>query len=92
MSMSERGRILVCMGTSGVSAGAAKVAAGLEEGLAKHGLNDKWQIIRTGDRGLFQDVIVDVILPDGERVTYVKLKPKNVDQIVAEHLVGGQPV
>ncbi len=90
--MSERGRILVCMGTSGVSAGAAKVAAGLEEGLAKHGLSDKWQIIRTGDRGLFQDVIVDVIPPDGERVTYVKLKPKNVEQIVEEHLVGGQPV
>jgi len=86
------GRIMVCTGTSGISTGAEQVAAGLERELDSRNLRDAWQVVRTGDRGLFQDVLVDVIPPEGQRVTYVKVKPKDVGTIVEEHLVGGQPV
>ena len=85
-------RILICMGTSGISAGAREVVEVFKKELARHNLSDKCQIIKTGDRGLFRDVLVDIITPELGRLTYEYIKPKDVPTIVENHLLNGEPV
>jgi len=84
-------KILICMGTSGISAGALEVEKNFVGQLKSCGLYKKCKIVHTGDRGLFRDVLVDVITPDG-RTTYQYVKPEDVSIIVEEHLLGGEPV
>ena len=86
------GKILICQGTSGISAGATDVARAFAAELAKCGLTEEYQIIGTGDRGLFRDVLVDIITPRHERVTYDFITQEKVPQIVEEHIIGGIPV
>ena len=85
-------RILICMGTSGISAGAEKVGLFFQEGLERHNLQDHYDVVMTGDRGLFRDVLVDIVSPDAERVTYEYVTPEDVPTIVEQHLVKGEPV
>ena len=85
-------KILICMGTSGVSAGAAEVVDNFSKELKSRGLKDKCLIVKTGDRGLFRDVLVDIIIPGQDRVTYEYIKPENVSRLVEEHIVKGEPV
>jgi NADH-quinone oxidoreductase subunit F len=85
-------KILICMGTSGISAGAREVAAMFKEEIERHNLSGKCKIIKTGDRGLFRDVLVDIITPELGRVTYECIKPENVPVIVENHLLNGDPV
>ncbi|MCF8129613.1 MAG: NADH-quinone oxidoreductase subunit NuoF, partial [Deltaproteobacteria bacterium] len=87
-----KNRILICTGTSGISAGAEKVAELFKEGLQRHKLQDDYDVIKTGDRGLFRDVLVDIVPPDGKRITYEYVTPEDVSKIVKEHLVKGEPV
>jgi len=85
-------KIFICMGTSGISAGAREVAEVFKKELDRHNLSDKCQIIKTGDRGLFRDVLVDIITPESRRITYEYIKPKDVPIIVESHLLKGEPV
>ncbi|MCD6097626.1 NADH-quinone oxidoreductase subunit NuoF [bacterium] len=85
-------KILICMGTSGISAGAEEVAKAFETELKRKNLMDKCKIVRVGDRGLFRDPLVDIITPELGRVTYEYTKPEDVPQIVEEHLLQGKPV
>jgi len=85
-------KILICMGTSGISAGAREVAELFKKEIDRHKLSDRCKIIKTGDRGLFRDVLVDIITPELGRLTYECIKPKDVPAIVENHLVNGQPV
>ena len=87
-----KNRILICNGTSGISAGARKVGQFFEEGLELHNLQDRYEVVMTGDRGLFSDVLVDIVSPDAERITYEYVKAEDVPGIVEEHLVKGEPV
>ncbi len=83
-------KVLICMGTSGVSAGARQVAENFERELEKRNLSGKYQIVRTGDRGLFRDVLVDIINPELGRITYQYIKPENVVELVESHIVEGK--
>ena len=85
-------QILICMGTSGLSAGAEEVEKLFREELKRHNLSDKCEIVKTGDRGLFRDVLVDIITPKLGRITYEYVKLENVAEIVEKHLVKGEPV
>ena len=85
-------KILICMGTSGISAGAEEVVKIFASELKRHKLIDRCEIIKTGDRGLFRDVLVDIITPKLGRVTYEYIKPENVAVIVKNHILGGEPV
>jgi hypothetical protein len=87
-----KNRILICNGTSGISAGARKVGELFEEGLKRHQLQDDYEVVMTGDRGLFRDVLVDIVPPHGERITYEYVTPEDVSTILEEHLVKGEPV
>ena len=85
-------KILICMGTSGISAGAEKVESNFKAELKKANLHDDCQITRTGDRGLFRDVLVDIITEKDGKVVYEYVKPEDVAIIVKEHIIGGKPV
>ncbi len=80
-------KILICMGTSGMAAGAEDVSRSFEVELEKHKLADKYSIVKVGDRGLFRDTLVDVITPKLGRVAYEYVKPQDVSKIVEKHLV-----
>ncbi len=81
-------RVLVCVGTSGVSAGAVKVADNFEKEIKKADID--FEVIRVGDRGLFRDVLVDVII-NSDRTTYEFVKPEDVKEIVKSHLIEKKP-
>lgn len=83
--------VLVCQGTSGLSAGSDEVIKILEDELKKYPDN-KVTLKRVGDRGLFRDPLLDVIMPDGSRTTYEKLSPEKIPVIVEQHIIGGKPV
>ncbi len=85
-------KILICMGTSGISAGAEEVARNFESELKQRKLAGKCRVIKTGDRGLFRDTLVDIITPELGRITYEYVKPGDVAGIVEKHLLEGKPV
>ena len=86
------GRIQVCAGTSGISAGANEVASAFTKELKSQGLTDKFTVVKTGDRGLFRDVLVDIIFDDGSKVIYERVSVDDVSLIVSSHLKKGEPV
>ncbi|MFH1013178.1 MAG: NADH-ubiquinone oxidoreductase-F iron-sulfur binding region domain-containing protein [Thermoplasmatota archaeon] len=81
-------RILICCGTSGISAGAKDVVHQFQTLLKKYKNLDSYKIIKAGDRGLFRDVLVDIL--DGEqRTTYEYVTKDDVQEIVESHLLNG---
>ncbi|MFH1957154.1 MAG: NADH-quinone oxidoreductase subunit NuoF [bacterium] len=88
----EKTKILICSGTSGISAGAEQVEKNFGTELKRLKLTDRCEILKTGDRGLFRDVLVDIITPVLGRFTYEYIKPENVPEIVEKHILGGEPV
>ena len=90
--MGSKFKVLICQGTSGLSGGAHIVAEALRKKLHESGLADKCEIKRVGDRGLFRDVLIDIISPDGKRWTYERVSVEDVTEIVESHLVKGEPV
>jgi NADH-quinone oxidoreductase subunit F len=83
--------ILVCQGTSGLSAGADEIVKALEKELGKHP-EIKYNLKRVGDRGLFKDPLLDVLMPDGSRTTYEHVSSDKIPTIVEGHLISGKPV
>ncbi len=85
-------KVFICMGTSGISAGAEEVEKNFETELKRHKIIDNCLIVRTGDRGLFRDVLVDIETPKLGRITYEFVKPEDVANIVESHFVNGEPI
>ena len=88
----ETTRIVVGMATCGIAAGARPVMLAFMDEIAKRQLNNV-TVSQTGCIGMCRlEPMVDVITPDGNKVTYVHVKPEMVPRIVAEHVVNGRPV
>ncbi len=86
-------RVVVGMATCGIAAGARPVLNALVEQVAEQNLGDRVTVTQTGCIGMCRfEPIVEVFEGDKERVTYVKVKPEMVPEIVKEHLIGGKPV
>ncbi len=84
-------KIFIGMGTCGLATGAKDVLAAVHEGLDK--LKIQVPIVKTGCIGMcYQEVLLDVVTPGRARVTYRKVKPEMVEQILQDHVVGGSPV
>ena len=82
-------RIVVGMATCGIAAGARPV---LNEFVDRRGLQGV-SVTQTGCIGICQyEPVVEVFEPGKEKVTYVKMTPEKVAQIVTEHIVNGRPV
>jgi len=93
----ENIKVLICQGTGGLASGAAAVAKAFEEEFAKQGVEAKvgkrCEVVGTGCRGLCaNDVLVDIVLPGQEAVTYDFVTPELVPQIVEEHVLANEPV
>ncbi|MHC4182284.1 MAG: NADH-ubiquinone oxidoreductase-F iron-sulfur binding region domain-containing protein [Planctomycetota bacterium] len=87
----QRPTIMIGMGTCGMGAGARGVLTSIEGELKKQKL--KADVIRTGCIGMCShEVLVDIMLPGRTRVTYGKVKPKTVPQIIEEHVGKGELV
>lgn len=90
--------IAICLGTGGIAAGGIEVRDAFEDAIKAGGLNAstarrKCKTLRTGCRGnCAKDVLVDVIDPDGSKVTYQRVTVEMVPEIVESHILGDEPV
>ena len=86
-------RVVVGMATCGIAAGARPVLNAFVEQVAEQNLGDRVTVTQTGCIGMCRfEPIVEVFEGDKERVTYVKVTPDMVPEIIKEHLIGGKPV
>ena len=85
-------RIVVGLATCGIAAGARPVLNALVEAVSKENLENV-TVTQTGCIGMCRlEPIVEVFIPDQERVTYVKMTPDKVPEIIEQHIKGGKPV
>lgn len=85
-------KIIVGMGTCGIAAGAREVMTAILDELSMRKLHDV-QVQQTGCIGMCEkEVLVDVIRPNEDRITYGKVKPEDVRKIIADHVVNGRIV
>ncbi|MFH1145073.1 MAG: NADH-quinone oxidoreductase subunit NuoF [Candidatus Eisenbacteria bacterium] len=83
-------RILVGMGTCGLSAGAQGVHDRLRELVAEH--RDAFQLSITGCIGMcYREPLIEV-RDNGRRVIYGEVTPARASAIVARHVLGGEPL
>ena len=86
-------RIVVGMATCGIAAGARPVLNAFVEGINEAGLTEKVTVTQTGCIGICQyEPVVEVYTPDNEKVTYVKMTPEKVAEIIEKHIKGGNIV
>ncbi len=85
-------RVVVGMATCGIAAGARPVLNAFAAGVQEKGL-DNVTVVQTGCIGLCQyEPIVEVITPDGEKVTYIKMTEEKAHEVIDQHLVKGKVV
>lgn len=85
-------RVVVGMATCGLASGAKPVFDALSNMVNEKGLTNV-SVVPTGCIGLCQyEPIVEVIEPGKDKVTYIKMTPEKVLEIVDQHLVRGNIV
>ncbi len=85
-------RVVVGMATCGLASGAKPVFDALSNMVNEKGLTNV-SVVLTGCIGLCQyEPIVEVIEPGKDKVTYIKMTPEKVLEIVDQHLVRGNIV
>ena len=84
--------IRVGLASCGIAAGGKKVYEAFESQLHSRNIyNVKLQI--TGCMGMcYNEVLVEVIQPDGKNTLYKKVIPENVNSIIDQHILQGNPV
>ncbi|MGN0605260.1 MAG: NADH-quinone oxidoreductase subunit NuoF [Oscillospiraceae bacterium] len=82
--------VLVCGGTGCTSSGSPKIIETLESELAKNGLTDEVQIVKTGCFGLCALGPIMIVYPEG--TFYSMVNVDEIPRIVEEHLKNGNPI
>ncbi|RJP60970.1 MAG: NADH-quinone oxidoreductase subunit NuoF [Ignavibacteriales bacterium] len=78
--------IFIGMGTCGLASGADKVKLAIEEELQKKNL--KAIIVPTGCIGYCaKEVLVDIKLPDEERICYCEVTPKDISELIQKTII-----
>ncbi len=90
MKKNVRAHVLLCAGGSCISSGTESVRDAFIRALEQHGLTGEIELIATGCMGMCEIGPIVVVHPEG--VFYQKVKPADVDEIVAEHLLKGRVV
>ena len=81
------------MATCGIAAGARPVLNTLVEEVNNAGLYDKVSVSQTGCVGYCQlEPIVEIYEAGKDKVTYIKMTPEKVKEVVEKHLKGGKVV
>ena len=85
-------RVVVGMATCGIAAGARPVLVALSNAVNEKGLEGV-SVTQTGCIGLCQyEPIVEIIQPNKDKVTYIRMTPEKALEVVDQHLVRGQVV
>jgi len=85
-------QIIVGMGTCGIAAGAREVVTELLKELQRRNIKNV-SVTKTGCIGMCErEVLLDVVRPNEDRVTYGRVVPRDVSRIVGEHIVNGRVV
>lgn len=82
--------ILVCGGTGCQSSKSKEILNNLREEIKKANLQDEVQVIMTGCFGFCEKGPIVEIQPDG--IFYVKVSPEDAEEIVKEHIIGGNKI
>ncbi len=85
-----RSHILVCGGTGCTSSGSQAIIDKLNYELAKNGLENEVQVVKTGCHGLCALGPIAIVYPEG--TFYSMIKEDDVEEIVTEHLLKGRIV
>lgn len=86
-------RVVVGMATCGIAAGARPVLNTFVEEVQNAGLSDKILVTQTGCIGVCQyEPVVEIFESGKDKVTYVKMNPDKVREVVEKHLKGGKVV
>ncbi len=85
-----KGMLMVCNGTGCVAAKGFEIRDTLRTVLEKHQLQDQWLVVGTGCNGFCAVGPIVVVQPEG--IFYQKLRERDVETLVTEHLLGGKPV
>ncbi|MDD4170456.1 MAG: NADH-quinone oxidoreductase subunit NuoF [Desulfotomaculaceae bacterium] len=89
-SATEKAHIMMCGGAGCISSKCTDVVDAMKASLAKNGIADQVQIILTGCMGTCDMGPVAIVYPDA--TFYRRLKPKDADAIVEEHILKGNLV
>ena len=82
-------KIIVGMATCGIAAGAKPVMDALQDELNVRGIHET-NVAMTGCIGVCQlEPSIEVIEPNGDKVTYVRMDASKARRVVAEHIVNG---
>ena len=85
-------RIVVGMATCGIAAGARPVLLSIIDEVSKNDIKDV-VVAQTGCIGICKlEPIVEVIRPNEEKVTYVKVDAEKAKRIISEHVINGKVV
>ena len=83
---------IVGMGTCGIAAGAREVMSAILDELSARKMQNV-HVEQTGCIGMCEkEVLVDVLRPGEDRITYGKVTPADAKRIVDEHVINGQIV
>lgn len=82
-------RIVVGMGTCGISAGAREVLNALVDEISRRELKNI-KVVPTGCVGMCRLEPMFDVYKDGDKVTYVDMTPEKARQVVVEHLVNNR--
>lgn len=86
-------RVVVGMATCGIAAGARPVLNAFVEKINEADLATKVTVSQTGCIGFCQlEPIVEIHEAGKDKVTYVKMTPEKVTEVVEKHLKGGNVV
>ena len=86
-------RIVVGMATCGIAAGARPVLKALMDEVEKRNLSEKVSLTQTGCIGMCKlEPIVEVYMPNEEKITYVKMTEEKAAKVIAETVVNGKVV
>jgi NADH:ubiquinone oxidoreductase subunit F (NADH-binding)/(2Fe-2S) ferredoxin/Pyruvate/2-oxoacid:ferredoxin oxidoreductase delta subunit len=84
----DRTQILIGLGTCGIAAGGLDVLNALRQKLSA--LSITADIVPVGCIGMcFEEPLVDIVKPGAPRISYSRVTPKSVQEIVDDHLVHG---
>ncbi|MFP4177265.1 MAG: (2Fe-2S) ferredoxin domain-containing protein [Acholeplasmataceae bacterium] len=87
-----RTRIQVGMGTCGIAAGADRIHAYLKEAIEKE-KNDGVDLVQVGCIGECAfEPLVEIVEPNGDRTLYVNVTKQRAEEIMKEHVIGGQRI
>ena len=86
-------RIVVGMATCGIAAGARPVLKALMDEVEKRNLSERVSLTQTGCIGMCKlEPIVEVYMPNEEKITYVKMTAEKAAKVISETVVNGKVV